>query len=161
MRWLHAHRLLLIIFGAGAVLAAAELSLPESRTGEPESPEVFLEPEVNIADVSFELYPERALSLYYRAYQASLCTGPPAGRPEECRQRDLVEPGEIRELIERSLATGNRSIELAMYNYSLLLLQEGAPREEVDAAIRAWRISYPGSSRPDPRALVRPTGARR
>jgi hypothetical protein len=155
MHWLKTHRLLLVVYGSGIALAIAEMGLPESRTGELEGPETFLTPDINIADVSSALYPERSLSLYYRAYQASLCYGPAATMPKECLRRDPVEPGEVRELIERSLATGNRSIELAMYNYAMVLIQENAPAKEIDAAIRTWRIAYPGSSRPDPRAKQR------
>jgi hypothetical protein len=116
---------------------------------------LYLEPEYNIADVSAALYPERALSLYHRAYQASLCAG--LGDVEEtaCEERGPIEPGEVRRLLEQSLATGNRSIELAMYNYALVLLQEGAPLSEVERAIRTWRIAHPGSGRVDPRVAWR------
>ncbi len=155
MHWLHAQRLLLVVYAFGLALAVLESTQPEIRAGRPQGPETFLEPEFNIADVSSALYPDRGLTLYYRAHQAALCDGPAAETPPECRQRDPVEPGEILELLERSVATGNRSIELAMYNYALVLIQENAPPEEIDAAIRNWRITHPRSSRLDPRVMSR------
>jgi len=155
MHRLHPHRLLLFIYLSGFALAMFELTLPADRVGELESPEAYLRPDINVADVSSVLYPERALTLYYRAYQASLCAGSAAEALSECRNRDPVKPGEIRDLIERSLATGNRSIEMAMYNYAMVLIQEGAEPEAIDAAIHNWRVSYPFSSRPDPREMNR------
>ena len=155
MSWLATHRLLVIVYGSAFFLAALELSNPEIHAGRPDQPGVYLEPGTNVAEVSAALYPERALTLYYLAYQASLCDEVRAEAPTVCRERGPVEPGEIRDLLERSLATGNRSIELAMYNYAMVLLQENATAAEVDAAIRDWRRAYPGSSRPDPRIAYR------
>ncbi len=155
MGGLGAHRLLLLVYGFAFALAALELSNPQIRPGRPDEPAVYLEPGTNVADVSAALYPERALSLYYRAYQASLCDEVGAEASSVCRERGPVEPGEIRDLLERSLATGNRSIELAMYNYAMVLLQENARAADVDAAIRSWRRAHPGSSRPDPRIAYR------
>ncbi len=155
MHGLRSHKLLLFIYLSGFALALFELTLPEDRIGELESPEAYLRPGINVADVSSVLYPERALTLYYRAYQASLCAGAAAASLPECRNRDPVKPGEIRGLIERSLATGNRSIEMAMYNYAMVLIQENAEPEAIDTAIRNWRVSYPFSSRPDPREMNR------
>ncbi len=156
MRWLHTHRLLLVIYVAGLTLALLELNLPQYQPDYLTKPESFLKPETNIADVSSALYPDRAYSLYYRALQAALCADAGGEKtPPECRNRKRVKPGEVRELIERSLATGNRSIEMAMYNYAIVLLQENAPPELVDAAITSWRISYPGSQESDPRDVYR------
>jgi len=151
LSWILDHKLILVVYLSGLMLAAFELNLPQDRSDYLADPEAFLNPEINIADVSSSLYPDRALSLYYRAYQASLCFGPEDSTPPECRQRDRVEPGQVRELIERSLATGNRSIEMAMYNYAMVLLMENASSEKIDAAIYNWRVSYPGSSQADPR----------
>lgn len=150
-RWMREHRLLLVVYGGAAVLAALELSGPGVDPGAPDDPSWFLDPEVNIVDVSSELYPERASTLYYRAFQASLCASLGPQEAPACRERGPVRSGEIRGLLERSLATGNRSNELALYNYALVLLQEGAPRAEVEEAVRAWRAAYPRSLRPDPR----------
>ena len=160
MGGLRTHRLLLVVYGSAFALAALELSNPEGRAGRPDEPGVYLAPETNVADVSAALYPERALPLYYLAYQASLCDEVPAQSHSVCRERGPVEPGEIRDLLKRSLATGNRSIELAMYNYAMVLLQENARAAEVDAAIRSWRSAYPGSSRDDPRIAFRGMGQR-
>jgi hypothetical protein len=155
MRWFLAHRLILVIYIGGLTLAVFELNLPQDRVDYLANPDVFLRPETNIAHVSSVLYPERALTLYYNAYQASLCTGAEDETPPECRQRGHSEPGEVRELIERSLATGNRSIEMAMYNYAVVLIQENASPELIDAAIRNWRVSYPDSSEVDLREMYR------
>jgi len=145
------HRLLLVVYGGAALLAGLELGGPGVKPGDADDPSWFLDPEVNIVDVSTEIHPERASTLYYRAFQASLCASREAQAMPACRERGPVRPGEIRELLERSLATGNRSNELALYNYALVLLQEAAPREEVEDAVRAWRAAYPRSLRPDPR----------
>ena len=155
MRWLRGHGLLLVVYGSGLTLAALEWTDPDLQTGRPDDPAVYLEPEYNIADVSAALHPERALSLYYRAYQASLCASLADVEATACEERGPIEQGEVRRLLEQSLGTGNRSIELAMYNYALVLLQEGAPQSEVEAAIRSWRIAHPGSSRADPRVAWR------
>lgn len=161
MGWLREHKLLLVVYGAALALAAFELNDPSLRPGRPDDPEIYLEPDVNIADVSAELYPDRALSLYYRAYQASLCSDPGVAASAVCRQRGPVAPGEVRQLLERSLRTGNRSVELAEYNYVMVLLQENAPKSEVDAAVRRWRLDYPSSERSDPRLVYRDMLGRR
>ena len=155
MRWLRAHVELLVVYGSALFLAFLELTDPEIRVGRLDLPEAFLEPESNIADVSAALYPDRALTLYYQAYQTSLCEERAADPDTVCHRRGPPKPGEVRKLIERSLATGNRSIELAMYNYAIVLLHEAAPGAEVEDAVRNWRISYPRSSRPDPRVAFR------
>jgi len=155
MRWLHAHRLILVIYIGGLTLAALELNLPQDRVDYLGDPDVFLRPETNLADVSSALYPERALSLYYKAYQTALCSGAADESLPECRQRNPVEPGEVRKLIERSLATGNRSIEMVMYNYAAILIQENASPELIDAAVHNWRVSYPDSLEVDPREMYR------
>jgi hypothetical protein len=159
--WLYTHRLLLVIYGFALTLAAFELTLPADRIGELESPAAYLEPGINVADVSAEIYPNRALTLYYLAYQASLCTGPPRSRPKGCELRDPVQPGQVRELIERSLATGNRSIEMAMYNHIVVLIQEGADQDEIERAVYKWRRSYPGTSLANPLDITPSNGSRR
>ena len=151
MAWLGAHRLLLIIYGITIVFGAYEISHPKMQGTGSDDPGWFLATESNIVDVSVALYPERATTLQYQAFQASLCEAVPADAPTACRTRGPVAPGEVRELIERALATGNRSLELVMYNHAMILLHEGASDEEIDAAIRSWRVSHPSSTRPDPR----------
>jgi hypothetical protein len=155
MGWVRAHKLLLVVYGAGLALAAIELSDPELQPGRPDAPEVYLAPGINIADVSATMYPDRALSLYYRAQQAALCSEARWRETEVCRARGPVAPGEIRDLLERAVETGNRSLELVLYNYAWVLIQEGAPPAEVDAAVEAWRKAHPGSDRPDPRTVSR------
>ncbi|MFT5443023.1 MAG: hypothetical protein ACI8W3_002068 [Myxococcota bacterium] len=150
MNWIRNQRLIVVIYACALLLAYFEVNLPPERAGELDSPSAYLKPDVNIADVSASLYPERALTLYYRAYQASLCSGPVRNQPEGCRGRDRVAPGDVRTLIERSLATGNRSIEMAMYNYIHVLIQEGASEDEILAAAHRWRLSYPASAYPNP-----------
>lgn len=152
--WVRAQRLLVAVYGIALVLASFELTTPGVVAGEADDPSWFLDPDVNIADVSAALYPDRASTLYYRAFQASLCASRPADDRSACREHGPVRPGEVHRLLARSLATGNRSIELAMYNYALVLLEEGAPRKESEAALRRWRAAYPHSTRPDPRVLV-------
>ncbi len=161
MSWLRAHRVILTVYGAVIALAVFEVTDPEIRTGQPDKPEVYLTPDSNIADVSAEVFPDRAMTLYYRAQQAALCDGVAPDADTACRERGPVESGEIRALHERALATGNRSIELLMYNYAMVLLQEGAPADEIDAAIRNWRSSHPGAGRPDPRVAYREMTDRR
>ncbi len=147
--------MLLVVYVFGLTLAALELSLPKFQLEYLTLPEALLKPETNIADVSSVLYPDRAYSFYFRALQAEMCAGPRRKTPPECRKRAPVKPHEIRELIERSLATGNRSIEMAMYNYAFVLLQENAASELVDEAIREWRFNYPQSPKTDPREMYR------
>ena len=136
MRWVRAHKLLLIIFSASFVLAGIELMGGSTEDGKPSD---YLEADYNIADVSTEIYPERALSFYYQAQQAAYCNEPGSRQFEVCRSRGPAEPGEIRGLLEAALATGNRSIEEAMYNYAWVLVQEDAPSDEIDAAVETWR----------------------
>lgn len=156
MRWLYPHRLLLVIYVGGLILAAFESKLsPQDQADYLANPEAFLSPETNIAEVSSALYPERALTLFYRAHQTALCSGADHETSPECRRRGPVEPGEVRILLERSLATGNRSIEMVMYNYALVLIQENASSGLIDAAIHNWRSSYPDSSLSDPRVVYR------
>lgn len=155
MDWLIRNRLLIFIYLVGTALALSELRLPEEKANQLDQPETYIQPEKNVADVSAALYPGRALTLYYQAFKASLCTGPSSQQPEACRSREPVKPGEVRELFERAIATGNRSIEMLLYNYAVVLIQEGAPQEEIDAAVREWRLAHPGSQRPDPRTLFR------
>lgn len=154
MGWLarlRSHQVPLVVFGGLLVLGLIELSDPDFDRRATDSPRVYLDPETNIADVSAELYPDRSLSLYYQAFQASLCG---EGESEGvCAERGPAKPGEVRELFERAIATGNRANELTFYNYALVLLQEGAPAEEVDAAVRSWRRTYPRSQRKDPREV--------
>lgn len=153
MDWLHAHRVLLVVFGAALFLGWFELTDSELAERDTNQPRLYLDAEVNLADVSAELYPDRALTLYYQAFQASLCQGAGPDAQNACARRGPPKPGEIRELFERSIATGNRSNELALYNYALVLLQERATEAEVDAAIHGWRATYPRSQRPDPREV--------
>ena len=155
MGWLREHRVLVVVLGAGLLLAIFESRLPDVEPGRPDEPSVYLTPETNIADVSAEVYPARALSYYYRAQQAAFCAAEAAPASAVCRERGPVAPGEIRELLAKSIATGNRSIELALYNYALVLLQENAPQAAWETAIRSWRDSYPDSNRPDPRVAYR------
>jgi hypothetical protein len=155
MQRLRSHGVLLVVYAGGLVLAGLELANPEVRVGRIEQPAAYLEPGVNVADVSAALYPDRALTLYYQAYQASLCAGRSDGPDSVCGRRGPPRPGEVRALIERSLATGNQSIELALYNYALVLLHEHASDAEVEAAVRQWRLAYPASAHPDPRLAFR------
>lgn len=151
MDWLRAHKVLLVVYGAGLVLAAIELSSPAIDAERAEDPSWFLTPGANIVDTSRAVLPDRANTLYYEAFRASLCSSPDLGRSEACRAEGAARPDEIRELFERALATGNRSNELLLYNYAVLLVQEGAAPAEIEAAVRSWRVNYPRSSRPDPR----------
>lgn len=145
------HRLLLIVYGSAALLASFEVRLPYSLAEAEDRPEWFLNPKNNLVDVSAAIHPGRAATIYYRAIQAWLCEDPSASVNEVCRARGPVRRGEIRELLERALATGNDSMELLLYNYALVLIQSGAPPAEIDAAVRAWRVAHPGSDLPDPR----------
>jgi hypothetical protein len=156
MDFVRAHKLLLAVYGSMLLLAGFELSNPEIVIGRPEAPETYLRPDYNIADVSAAMYPDRALSLYYRAHQVALCGQPGAERNEVCREHGPVEAGEVRELLERAIATGNRSLEELLYNYAAVLIQEGAPEAEIEAAVEHWRSTHPGSNRPDPREVFRP-----
>ena len=155
MRWLRTHRLLLAVYGFGALLAFYELRQPYALLGTDDRPEWFLDPEHNIVDVSSAIHPGRAATFYYRAYQASLCQDPSASANEVCHARGPVGRKEIRELLEQALATGNDSMEELLYNYAVVLIQSGAPQAEIDAAVRAWRIAHPHSDRPDPRSARR------
>jgi hypothetical protein len=157
VRWFRAHQVILVVYLGGLSLAALELNLPQFEPEYLTKSESLLKPKTNIADVNSALYPNRAYSLYYRALQASLCSGPRRETQPGCQDRARVGPHEIRELIERSLATGNRSNEMVMYNYAIILLQEKAAPELVDAAIHVWRVNYPESREADPRETYRAT----
>jgi len=149
------HRVILLVYLLGATIAASELRLPGDRVGPLEGPSGYFDEETSVADVAAAIYPDRALTLYYQAFQKSLCTGPKHSRPEGCVRYGPVREGEVRELIERAVAKGNRSIEQLLYNYAVVLVQEGAPQEEIDAAVRNWRVAHPTADRPDPRGLGR------
>ena len=149
------HRVIIVVYLLGTGLAISELRLPPHAVGPLDGPQGFFDEETSVADVSAEIYPDRALTLYYQAFQKSLCTGPKHQRPEGCDRYEPVKEGEVRELIERAIAKGNRSIEQLLYNYAVLLVQEGAPEEEIAAAVRNWRVTHPTSDRPDPRTLGR------
>lgn len=149
--WLRTHRLLIVVYGSAALLAFHELRHPYALFGSEDRPEWYLDPERNIADVAAAIHPGRAATLYYRAYQASLCQEPSDAAREFCQSRGPVGREEIRELLEQALATGNESMELLLYNYAVVLIQSGAPQPEIDAAVRAWRIAHPRSDKPDPR----------
>jgi len=153
MRFLRAHKLLVVIYSALLFLAFREWTDPEIRNEDKLVPAHYLENGRNIADVSAAIYPDRALSFYYRAHQAVLCSQPGAEQYDVCRVRGPAKPGEVRGLLEHALATGNRSLEEAMYNYAFVLVQENAPQAEIDAAVAQWRESHPDSDRPDPRSL--------
>lgn len=157
MNWVKTHKVLVVVYAAGITLGLFELNLSGESAGTLERPEAYLQSEKNVADVSAEIYPDRALTLYYQAYQAALCSQAAHAQSEGCTSREPGQPGNVRELIERSLATGNRSIEMVMYNYAVVLIQERAPAEEIDAAVRAWRSSYPMSTLADPRDAARPS----
>ncbi len=154
--WIVNQRLILIIYLVGAWLAFSELRLPTDAAPPLDSPAGYFDENTSVADVSAEIYPDRALTLYYQAFQKSLCTQPKRIRPEGCDRIGPVKPGEVRELIERAVKKGNRSIEELLYNYAVVLVQEGAPKEEIEAAVRNWRIAHPTADRVDPRELGRP-----
>jgi len=151
MEFLRSHRVLFAVYAGIAFLAFFEWGDPALQPGVPDQPDVYLAPDTNIADVSAAVLPDRALTLYYQAHQAVLCSNAAPGTSPVCDRRGPAAPGEVRELFERAIATGNRSIELLLYNYALVLLQEGAPDAEVDAAIRAWHAAHGGRGRPNPR----------
>jgi hypothetical protein len=161
MSWLRSHKLLVVVYAAMLLLAVFELTDADVGSVMQDEPATFLEPERNIADVSRAVHPNRALTLYNEANQAALCGEAGAARHSVCRARGPIEPGEVRELLEEAIATGNRSVELAMYNYAWVLLQEGASPEQVDAAVAAWRSAHPRSVRPDPRVAYREHTQRR
>ncbi|MDP6978699.1 MAG: hypothetical protein QF570_08870 [Myxococcota bacterium] len=155
LSWIVEQRLILCLYIAGAALAYSELRLPTDEVSGLDAPGAYFDEGTGVAEVSAKIYPDRALTLYYQAFQKSFCTGPARTRPEGCEAIGPVEPGEVRELIERAIAKGNRSIEELMYNYAVILVEEGAPQEEIDTAVRNWRLSHPTMDRPDPRTLGR------
>ena len=151
MSWLRTHKLLLVIYAAGMWLGISESNLSLETSAALEQPRTYIEGDDNVADISAAIYPGRAMTLYYQAYQAALCSQPTNAQAQVCKARGPVKPGEVRELIEQSLATGNRSIEFVLYNYAVVLVQEGAPADQIDAAVRNWRSANPISKLPDPR----------
>jgi hypothetical protein len=152
-RFLRAHKLLVVVYSGLLFLAIREWTDPEINDDQKLVPADYLESGRNIADVSAAIHPERAVSFYYRAHQAVLCSQPGAEQYEVCRSRGPAKPEEVRELLERALATGNRSLEEALYNYAWVLVQENAPEAEIDAAVALWRENHPDADRPDPRTL--------
>lgn len=152
-RFLRTHKLLVVIYSALLLLAVREWTDPEINDDQKLVPVHYLESDRNIADVSAAIYPDRAVSFYYRAHQAVLCSQAGAEQYEVCRSRGPAKPEEVRELLARALATGNRSLEEAMYNYAWVLVQENAPEAEIDAAVALWRENHPDADRPDPRDL--------
>ena len=151
MSWLRTHKLLLVIYAAGMWLGISESNLSLETSAALEQPRTYIDGDDNVADISAAIYPGRAMTLYYQAYQAALCSQPTNAQAQVCKARGPVKPGEVRELIEQSLATGNRSIEFVLYNYAVVLVQEGAPADQIDAAVRNWRSANPISKLPDPR----------
>ena len=151
MSWIRTHKLLLVIYAAGMWLGISESNLSLETSAALEQPRTYIDGDDNVADISAAIYPGRAMTLYYQAYQAALCSQPTNAQAQVCKARGPVKPGEVRELIEQSLATGNRSIEFVLYNYAVVLVQEGAPADQIDAAVRNWRSANPISKLPDPR----------
>lgn len=151
MSWIRTHKLLLVIYAAGMWLGISESNLSLETSAALEQPRAYIDGDDNVADISAAIYPDRAITLYYQAYQAALCSQPANAQAPVCKARGPVKPGEVRILIEASLATGNRSIEIALYNYAAVLVQEGAPADQIDAAVRNWRSANPISKLPDPR----------
>ena len=151
MSWLRTHKLLLVIYAAGMWLGISESHLSLETSAALEQPRTYIDGDDNVADISAAIYPGRAMTLYYQAYQAALCSQPANSQAQVCKARGPVKPGEVRELIEQSLATGNRSIDFVLSNYAVVLVQEGAPADQIDAAVRNWRSANPISKLPDPR----------
>jgi hypothetical protein len=149
--WIRTHKLLLVIYATGMWLGISESNLSLETSAALEQPRTYIDGDDNVADISAAIYPGRAMTLYYQAYQAALCSQPTNAQAQVCKARGPVKPGEVRELIEQSLATGNRSIEFVLYNYAVVLVQEGAPADQIDAAVRNWRSANPISKLPDPR----------
>ena len=136
------HPLIPVAYAALATLAIVELSTPvlTSSGGGKIEPELFLEPDRNLADIGRELFPERASSLFFRAQQAALCQqlGPIAS--PECSDSNRLGVSELRELLERAVRTGNRPSEMLLYNYILILIQDRAPRSEIQQAPLCQRL---------------------
>jgi hypothetical protein len=149
--WIRTHKLLLVIYAAGMWLGISESNLSLETSAALEQPRAYIDGDDNVADISAAIYPGRAMTLYYQAYQAALCSQLANAQAQVCKARGPVKPGEVRKLIEQSLATGNRSIEFVLYNYAVVLVQESAPADQIDAAIRDWRSAHPTSTLPDPR----------
>ncbi len=93
MTWDRTHKVPLALFAIAITLGLLEMRLPDESTGALERPESYLQDKANVVKVSEEIYPGRALPLYYKAYQASLFSHPSTANDTSCISRDPVAPG--------------------------------------------------------------------
>ncbi len=80
-------------------------------------------------------YPQRPMHLYYRGLWALE------------RQDDRVARG----LFARAIESGFHSNEGLLHHYARLLVEAGAPQDEIDRAVALWQKHFPHSRNPDPR----------
>ena len=90
-------------------------------------------------------YPELPLHLYYRGLGA-------------------LERGDVRaarRLFERAVDQHFYSNEGLLHHHARLLVEGGAPQEEIDRAVALWMKHFPRSRNPDPREYAGSRQARR
>lgn len=152
-QWIREYRFLAYVVAVTMALAVYEVN--SGRRIEPSSdikPESILNYKRNMPDVLTELYPERNGTHYWVGYQAALCMDRGFTR-QVCRKFPHQNINDVREEFERALATGEKSNEELLLNYADILVQLGESEDEINKAIRNWRINFPHSKNPTPRQV--------
>jgi hypothetical protein len=125
------------------------IDLPAGR-GEPD---LFLEGD--LPAVMFDLYPDRAESLFVRGFQIKLCSENTQAqrRYRVCEQYPNTDLATIRRCFEQALVLETKTDENLYYHYVEVLMRQNAPQDEIDAAAENWKRLFPLTRRVDPREV--------
>ena len=126
------------------------------ETGEFGKGDLLFDSEPTFADVLEELYSDRAETVFERALQVTRCKmDPDKWNSRVCPKLRSIPDGELLKLFEKGFATGVKGNEDQLYTYAVVLALSNANSTEIDAAVAAWRKSFPASTAPDPREYAR------
>ncbi len=120
------------IYRVLVVIAVLAISAAIHDRGQP--PSAVAGAQARATDILMTIYPELPKHLYYRGL-SSLNAGDPVN---------------ARRLFESALEGRLYSNEGLLHNYALVLIELGAPQEEIEQAIALWKKHFPHSRNPDP-----------
>ena len=133
------YRIVLVLAVPAVVLAARE-----SIDGElADASEMYLRGRMNYADVMIGLYPDRDGYRFLKAQQMGLCRQQPDSSAGACRDLGPVTLEEIRDELERAIATGVTSNEDLLRIHAEVLDEAGADPELVNRARLLLRRHHP------------------
>jgi len=133
------YRIVLVLAVPAVVLAARE-----SIDGElADASEMYLRGRMNYADVMIGLYPDRDGYRFLKAQQMGLCRQQPDSSAGACRDLGPVTLEEIRDELERAIATGVTSNEDLLRIHAEVLDEAGAEPAVVDRARLLLRRHHP------------------